>query len=69
MSKEQKKESPKDLKFVTSLALAVANEESKSVDHLQFSIFKESDTGEYRCYFDVVDPSKIKLAQDDVHQS
>lgn len=57
--KEVKKEDVGHM--VTSLAIAVEND--GKFDHLQFSIFRAED-GKYRCFFDVVDPSKVKLAQD-----
>lgn len=50
-----------EVEFVTSLALSVPNGES--VDHLQITFVRGKEDGHYRCYFDVVDPSKIKLAE------
>ena len=49
-------------RMVTSLAVALENE--GKFDHLQFSIFR-TEEGMYRCFFDVVDPSKVKLAEND----
>ena len=60
MSKEVKKEDVG--RMVTSFALALEND--GKFDHLQFSVFRSED-GKYRCFFDVVDPSKIKLAEND----
>lgn len=48
-------------RMVTSLAIAVEND--GHFDHLQFSIFRAED-GKYRCFFDVVDPSKVKLSEE-----
>lgn len=59
----KKEVKPEDVgKMVTSLALAVEND--GRFDHLQFSVFRAED-GKYRCFFDVVDPSKVKLAEND----
>lgn len=58
MAKELKQEDVG--RMVTSLAVALEND--GKFDHLQFSIFRAED-GTYRCFFDVVDPSKIKLKE------
>lgn len=54
-----------DVEFVTSLALVVENQAKDGVDHLQFVVSREKDSGKYRCFFDVVDPSKVKLKESD----
>lgn len=58
-------ENKKDVKYLSSLALAV-NDIDGNVKHLQFTIVQEVDSKQIRCFFDVVDPSKIKLADDGV---
>lgn len=60
MKEEEKKE---DLRFVTSLVTAFPDE--GQLRHFQFSVFHVEGTDLYRCYFDVVDPSQVKLADQD----
>lgn len=52
-----------DVKFITSLALAV-NDVEDNVQHVQVTIVQEIESRKFRCYFDVVDPSKVKLSQE-----
>lgn len=52
----------KNVKFLTSLTISV-NDMDDEMKHLQFVIAQEIDTKQIRCFFDVVDPSKIKLAE------
>lgn len=54
-----------EVKFLTSLALAV-NDIDDVVKHLQFTVCQDVNTKEIKCFFDVVDPSKVKLA-DELH--
>lgn len=57
MEKEEKKEA---LTFVTSFVTAFPF--NGVIRHFQFSVFSEdSDPEKFRCYFDVVDPSQVKL--------
>lgn len=56
-------ESKIEVEFVTSLALAVENKDKTGVDHLQFVVSREVKSGLYRCFFDVVDASKVKLQE------
>lgn len=51
----------KNVKYLTSLALAV-NDLDDQVRHIQFTVVQEVESKELRCFFDVVDPTKIKLA-------
>lgn len=57
MSEEKKIE----VKFITSLAMAV--DALDGVKHVQLTIVQEVESKEIRCYMDVVDPSKVKLAE------
>lgn len=59
---EEKKE--KAVKYLTSLAMAI-NDMDENVRHIQLTVVQEVDTKEIRCFFDVVDPSKIKLQDSD----
>jgi len=59
---EEKKE--KDVKYLTSFAMAI-NDMDQNVRHIQLTIVQEVDTKEIRCFFDVVDPSKVKLQEPD----
>lgn len=56
----EKNENQVEVKFVQSLALAV-NDIDGQVRHIQLVICQETNTKEFRCYMDVVDPSKVKL--------
>lgn len=51
-----------DVTFVTSVALA-ANDIDGLLQHFQISICQETESKKFRAYFDVVDPSKVKLAE------
>lgn len=55
-------EKKKDVRYLTSLAMAVADPDGE-VHNLQFTVIQEVETKKLRCFFDVVDPSKIKLAE------
>lgn len=55
-------EKKNDVRYLTSLAMAVADPEGV-VHNLQFTVIQEVETKKLRCFFDVVDPSKIKLAE------
>lgn len=52
-----------EVKYVTSLAFAFPVDDL--VKHFQITIVQEIVTGNFRCYFDVVDPTKVKLAESD----
>lgn len=52
-----------DVKLISSLALAV-NDIDDHVQHIQITIVQEVESKSFRCYFDVVDPSKVKLAEE-----
>lgn len=59
---ETKNENPVvEVEFLTSLAMAVPIK--GTVKHVQITLVLEKDSGEIKCYFDVVDPSKIKLEE------
>lgn len=51
-----------EVHFITSLALAV-NDVDEKVQHIQLTLVQEIESKQFRCYMDVVDPSKIKLAE------
>lgn len=51
-----------DVKFVTSVALAFEDIDG-NMKHFQISIVQETESKNFRCYFDVVDPSAVKLAE------
>ena len=59
---EEKKETI-EVKYLTSLITAVPDVDGE-IKHLQFTVVQEVDSKKIRCYFDVVDPSKVKLAED-----
>lgn len=65
MAKEEKinESKPADVKFITSLALAVLGCDDH-LSHIQISIVQETETKQFRCYFDVVDPTRVKLAEE-----
>lgn len=53
-----------DVKFLTSLALAVPTDDE--VKHLQITICQETESKKIRCFFDVIDPTKLpKFAEDE----
>lgn len=52
-----------EVKYITSLALAHVDKDD-AVRHFQITIVQELESGQFRCYFDVVDPSKIKLQEE-----
>ena len=62
MAQEKNQEKKSDVKFLTSLALAVVDVDEE-VKHVQFSIVQDIETKEIRAFFDVVDPSKVKLQE------
>lgn len=51
-------EEKKEVKFITSLAIAV-NDVDDSVRHIQITVVQETESKLFHCYFDVVDPSKV----------
>lgn len=58
---ENEKKVP-DVKFINSVALA-CNDMDEQLRHFQITIVQDTETKEFRAFFDVVDPSKIKLAE------
>lgn len=60
-----KKEEQKEVKFINSLSLAVVDKDNE-VRHIQLSIVQNIDDGMFQVFFDVVDPSKIKLEENGV---
>lgn len=58
MSKDVKRE----VKYLSSLALAVRDVDDK-VRHVQLTLVQDLSSKEILCYMDVVDPSKVKLAE------
>lgn len=61
MMEEEKKKL--EVKYITSLIMAAPDIDGQ-VRHLQFSVVQEVDTKKFRCFFDVVDPSHVKLKED-----
>lgn len=57
-----------EVKFLTSLAMAVSDLNDE-VKHVQIVVAQSLEDGKLVCYFDVVDPSKIKLQDDSVRES
>lgn len=51
-----------DVRFINSVALA-CNDMDGELRHFQIIIAQETDSKLFRAYFDVVDPSKVKLAE------
>lgn len=49
--------------YITSLITAVRDLDN-TVVHLQFTVVQETESKKMRCYFDVVDPSKVKISND-----
>lgn len=50
-----------DVKFLNSVAIAL-NDVDGNVRHVQVTIVQETESKAFRAYFDVIDPSKVKLA-------
>lgn len=59
----QEKKSP-EVKFITSLALAV-RDKNDEVQHVQITLCQNIDDDAWRCFFDVVDPTKLPKFQED----
>lgn len=57
-------ENLKNVKYLTSVAIAV-NDVDDNVKHCQFVVVQDLETKELKCFFDIVDASKIKLADPD----
>lgn len=53
----------RNVKYLTSLALTCRDIHDE-VKHVQITIVQDLDSLEMGCYFDVVDPSKVKLADE-----
>lgn len=57
-----------DVKFLTSLALAVPTEDE--VKHIQLTLVQVVDTKEIRCYMDVIDAKKLpRFVEDESEMS
>lgn len=52
-----------DVTLIQSIALAVRDIDNE-VRHIQLSIVQEVESKKFRCYFDVVDPSQVKLSEE-----
>lgn len=61
MAKKIQKKQP-NVQFINSVALA-CNDMDGILRHFQLSIVQDVDNKEFRAFFDVVDPSKIKLLE------
>lgn len=59
MNEEEKKIKAR---YLTSLAMALPVD--GEVKHVQITIAQEEETKAMRCFFDVVDPTKVKLAEE-----
>lgn len=62
MAEEKKDEKKIEVTYITSIITACPDKDGK-VNHFQFTVVQEVESGKFRCYFDVVDPSKVKLAE------
>lgn len=51
---------PPEVRFITSVALAAPDMDGV-VQHFQISICQDVESKSFRAFFDVVDPSKVKL--------
>lgn len=51
-----------DVKLIQSIALAV-NDVDDNVQHIQITVVQELESKKFRCYFDVVDPSKVHIQE------
>lgn len=58
---EKSEKGPIEVEYVTSMVVAVKNDDG--FDHLQFVVNREKESGKYRCFFDVVDVSKVKIQE------
>lgn len=58
-----KEEKKIDVKFINSLAMAVTDIDG-NIQHVQITLVQETESKKFRCYFDVVDPSQVKIAQE-----
>jgi len=66
---EMKENSVKpEVKMLNSIAIAILDKDDKPT-HVQIVIGQYVESGRFVCYFDVVDPSKVKLADDTVSAS
>lgn len=50
------------VKFITSLALAVTDID-EDVRHIQITVCQNVETKEFQCFFDVIDPNKVKAVE------
>ena len=58
----------KEVKFLQSLTMAI-NDKDGEIKHVQLVIVQEIESGDLRAYFDVVDPSKVKLQENELPTS
>ena len=59
---QEKKENKIEVTYITSMITACPDKDGK-VNHFQFTVVQEVESGKFRCYFDCIDPSKVKLAE------
>jgi len=65
MAEKKKNSVQPEVKMLNSIATALLDKDGK-VTHIQIVIGQYVESGQFVCYFDVVDPSKVKLADDTV---
>lgn len=68
MAEKEKSSVKPEVKMLNSIATALLDKDGK-VTHVQIVIGQYVESGQFVCYFDVVDPSKVKLADDTVSAS
>lgn len=56
-------EQPIEVKYLTSLALALPVDDE--IKHIQLTLVKVVDSSEIRCYMDIVDPTKLPKFKDE----
>lgn len=61
----KKKEEQKEVKFIQAMTLSVVDKDNE-VRHIQLSIVQNIDDGLFQVFFDVVDPSKVKVVENGV---
>lgn len=60
MAEKKQNSVQRDVKMLQSIALALLDKDGQT-RHVQIVIGQYEDDGKFVCYFDVVDPSKIRL--------
>lgn len=58
----KKKNDLPEVKFINSLSFSCVDKD-ENIRHIQITVVQEIESGDFKLYFDVVDPSKIKLQE------